>query len=218
MPRRKATPEIPAEPPSETPGAADPRDRIIDAALTLAATGGWRRLSLAEIAGEAGLGVVEIYRLFRSKTAILQAFHRRVDEAVLAGAETELDAERPRDLVFDALMRRFDALAAHKDAIRMMAQEAPRDPLTALSLAPGLLDAMSWTLESCGVAAGGLAGHVRAKLLLGIYLSVLRVWLADDSPDLSRTMSVLDQRLRLAERLLGLAASRQEAETPLNAG
>jgi AcrR family transcriptional regulator len=210
MPRKKATPEVPA---------AEPRDRIIDAALSLAATRGWRRLSLAEIAAEAGLGVVEIYRLFRSKTAILQAFHRRVDEAVLAGAEAEPDAgERPRDLVFDALMRRFDVLAAHKDAIRAMAQEAPRDPLTALSLAPGLLDAMGWTLESCGVAAGGLVGQIRAKLLLGIYLSVLRVWLADDSPDLSRTMSVLDQRLRLAERLLGLAAPRQETETSLNSG
>jgi AcrR family transcriptional regulator len=199
MPRKKATP------------SESPRDRIIDAALRLAATRGWRRLSLNEIAGEAGLGVVEVYRLFRSKTAILAAFHRRIDEAVLAGAEAESEAgERPRDLVFDALMRRFDALAPYKDAIKAMAREAPGDPLTVLCMAPGLLNAMAWTLESCGVPAGGLTGRVRIKLLLAIYLSVLRVWLADDSPDLSRTMSLLDQRLRLAERWLGLAAARSE--------
>jgi AcrR family transcriptional regulator len=195
MPRKKATP------------IEDPRTRIIDAALTLAATRGWRRLSLAEIAGAAGVGVVDVYRLFRSKTAILQAFHRRVDETVLAGGGADAEAgERPRDLVFDALMRRFDALAAHKDAIKAMAREAPSDPMTALCMAPGLLNAMAWTLETCGVPSGGWSGRLRVKLLLGVYLSVLRVWLADDSPDMSRTMSILDQRLRMAERWLGLAA------------
>jgi uncharacterized protein YcaQ len=35
---------------------------------------------------------------------------------------------------------------------------------------------------------------------------VLRVWLADDSPDMTRTMAALDTRLRHAERWLGLAA------------
>jgi AcrR family transcriptional regulator len=194
MPRKKVTPV-------ENPGA-----RIIDAALALAATRGWRRLSLAEIAGAAEVGVVDVYRLFRSKTAILQAFHRRVDETVLAGAGADPDSgERPRDLVFDALMRRFDALAPYKDALKAMAREAPSDPMTALCMAPGLLNAMAWTLETCGVPSGGWSGRLRVKLLLGVYLSVLRVWLADDSPDMSRTMSVLDQRLRLAERWLGLA-------------
>jgi uncharacterized protein YcaQ len=42
--------------------------------------------------------------------------------------------------------------------------------------------------------------------LLGIYLSVLSVWFADDSPDMTKTMAALDARLRRAERWLGLAA------------
>jgi AcrR family transcriptional regulator len=209
MPRKKTTPPKDLQP-------ENPRDRIIDAALALAATRGWRRLSLAEIAGAAGLGVVDVYRVFRSKPAILQAFHRRIDETVLAGAGADSDAgERPRDRVFDALMRRFDALAAHKDAIKAMAREAPSDPLTALCMAPGLLNAMAWTLEGCGVPAGGWSGRLRVKLLLGVYLTVLsNVWLADDSPDMSRTMSVLDQRLRVTERWLGLTGSppRHEAD------
>jgi uncharacterized membrane protein YdfJ with MMPL/SSD domain len=41
----------------------DPRRRqIIDAALTLAATNGWRALSLAEIAKAAGVPLAEAYR------------------------------------------------------------------------------------------------------------------------------------------------------------
>jgi AcrR family transcriptional regulator len=208
MPRKKVTPP------------ADPRDRIVDAALRLAATRGWRQLSLAEIADAAGLGIVDVYRLFRSKTAILQGFVQRVDQASLAGVGADFEpGERPRDLVFDTLMRRFDVLARYKDAIRAMAREAPGDPIAALCMGPGLLNAMAWTLETAGVPAGGWSGRLRAKLLLGIYLSVLRVWLADDSPDMARTMSVLDQRLRLAERWLGLAtAAPGEAASSAGAG
>ncbi len=51
-------------------------DRIIDAALACIARQGWRRLSLADIAAEAGLPVLRVYRLFSSKTAILRGFFR----------------------------------------------------------------------------------------------------------------------------------------------
>src|SRR5260370_15894886 len=102
--------------------AAQPseRDRIIDAALSLIAQQGWRRLSLGAIAGEAGLPILTLYRAFPSKAAILCGFSRRIDEAVLAtpldgDAAIEAD-ERPRDRVFDLLMRRFDPLNAYRAA------------------------------------------------------------------------------------------------------
>src|SRR6266581_9528243 len=91
--------------------AAQPseRDRIIDAALSLIAQGGWRRLSLAAIAAEAGLPILHLYRAFPSKPAILCGFSRRIDEMVLAtpleaaaDAAAEAD-ERPRDRIFDLL-------------------------------------------------------------------------------------------------------------------
>src|SRR5690348_3341995 len=98
---------------SHVPGGASApslseRDRIINAALGLIAARGWRRLSLREIAAEADLPILALYRTFRSKPAILCGFSRRIDEVVLAGRlESEAD-ERPRDRVFDLLMRRFD--------------------------------------------------------------------------------------------------------------
>src|SRR5207249_2193943 len=68
---------------SASPGLSD-RDRIIDAAMGLIAQHGWRRLSMAAIAAEAGVPILDLYRAFRSKPAILHAFSRRIDEAVLA--------------------------------------------------------------------------------------------------------------------------------------
>lgn len=180
--------------------------RIVDAALALAARDGWTGVSLAAIAAEAGLSVLQLYAVFRTKTAILDALHRSVDEAALAGTASE-EAERPRDRLFDILMRRFDALNPHKEAVSAIARGAVSDPLSALCGVPALLNSMGWMLETSGVSASGWSGRARVKLLLGIYLSVLRVWLADDSADMSRTMAALDARLRHAERWLGLAAA-----------
>src|SRR5205823_5485674 len=97
------------------PPPAD-RDRIIDAALACIARQGWRRLSLADIAAEAELPILRVYRLFSSKPAILCGFFRRIDEAVLAVPPDSEPDERPRDRVFDLLMRRFDALSPYRAA------------------------------------------------------------------------------------------------------
>jgi AcrR family transcriptional regulator len=182
----------------------DPAARVIDAALALAARMEWRAVSLAAIADEAGIGVLQLYSIYRSKAAILGAFHRRIDAAALGGADAAED-ERPRDRLFDVMMRRFDALNHDKTAVAAIARDAAADPLAAICGVPALLNSMSWMLEVAGVSASGWVGRARAKLLLAIYLSVFRVWLGDDSADMSRTMAALDSRLRLAERWLGLA-------------
>src|SRR5438094_7731863 len=88
------------------PPAASDSDRVIDAALAGIARYGWRRLSLADVAAEAGLPILRVYRLFSSKPAILRGFFRRSDEAVLAVPPEGEPDERPRDRAFDLLMRR----------------------------------------------------------------------------------------------------------------
>jgi AcrR family transcriptional regulator len=188
---------------------ADRAALIVDAALRLAARDGWQALSLADLAAEAGISVLQLYAVFRSKTAILDAFHRRVDAAVIAGAR-DAEGERPRDRLFDAMMRRFDALSPHKAAVRAIARDVPADPLAALCGVPALLNSMAWMLELSGVSTTGWRGRARTKLLLGVYLSVLRVWFADETADMTKTMAALDARLRRGERWLGLAAGARE--------
>src|SRR6267142_4252133 len=166
------------------PPAPSDSDRIIDAALACIARQGWRRLSLADIAAEAGLPILRVYRLFSSKTAILRGFFRRVDEAVLAAPLDSEPDERPRDRVFDLLMRRFDALTPYRDALEALGRELPTDPLAALAAGAGLLRSMRWMLEAAGISGEGLGGAVAVKLTAAAYLATLRVWRRDDSPDL----------------------------------
>jgi AcrR family transcriptional regulator len=180
---------------------ASVEERLVDAALTLAASQGWGQTGMAAIAAKAGLSLGEAYAAAPSKFALLAAFHRRVDKAALADAVDS--AELPRDRLFDVLMRRFDALAPHRPALRSILRDSLGDPAAVFGV-PTLIRSMGWMLEAAGISAAGLRGRLRGQLLTGLYLSVLRVFIEDDSTDLARTMAVLDQRLRWAESWLGL--------------
>jgi AcrR family transcriptional regulator len=204
----KGRSQLPGDNGSPHPASAaktepDDRDRIIDAALACIARQGWRRLSLADIAGEAGLPILQLYRMYQSKSAVLCGFFRRIDETVLAQPLDTAPDERPRDRVFDLLMRRFDALTPHRAAIERLSRELPTDPLAALAAGAGLLRSMRWMLEAAGIPGEGLAGIVAVKLTAAAYMATMRTWLRDESPDLAPTMAALDRRLRAIERWYG---------------
>jgi AcrR family transcriptional regulator len=193
--RAREDPAPEAAPPDET-------ERILEAALAVIAGAGWWRLTFSAIADEAGLPILRVYRLFGSKPAILGAIFRRIDETVLAEPPAPEPDERPRDRLFDLLMRRFDALTPHKEAVAVLARELPFDPVAALCARASLLRSMRWMLEAADVSTAGLAGAVAARLTAQAYLAAIRVWRRDGSPDLAHTMATLDARLRRIERWL----------------
>lgn len=177
-------------------------ERIIEAAFALAVEQGWRDLSLAEIAEAAALPLSEVHPVFPSKQAILSGFFRQVDAAMLAegGADMELPA---RDRLFDMIMRRFDALQPHKEALGVILHQQMGDPLAACCGLHRLRRAMAATLEAAGFSTTGCRGLLRIKGLSAIYLSTLRVWLRDDSEDMAKTMAHLDQQLSRIDSLIG---------------
>jgi AcrR family transcriptional regulator len=197
-----------AKAPRRRPPEGTPENRLIEAALALAGRRGWRRTGLAEIAAEAGLKLHEAYAIHRSKSAILRAFIRRIDQEVLAGAASD-EGEGARERLFDTLMRRFEAQKPYKEAIRAILRDGVGDPGAVFGL-PVLKRSMRWMLEGSGISTGGCTGAVMTHLLLALYLSVLRTFLTDDSPDLARTMAALDRGLRQGEALCRFLPRRRE--------
>ena len=195
-------------------GGQSDADRIIDATLARVASEGWRHLSLAAIADAAELPILRVYRTFGSKRAILRGLYLRVDAAALAEPPPAEPAERPRDRLFDLLMRRFDTLRPYKPTLEVLRRELPGDPATVLCAGASLLRSMRWMLEATNISTGGLRGAVAVKLTAAAYLSTMRVWQRDDSPDLARTMAALDARLRRIERWLAPTDSRRRDEEP----
>lgn len=185
------------------PGAAE---RLIEAALDLAEGEGWRRLRLSAVAARAHVPLAEALTLFPTRTALLDGFFRDIDRRVLAEAGDDGGEGSTRDRLFDVLMRRFDALSPRKPAVAAIFRDVVSDPLALACGIPRLLDSMAWMLEAAGLRSAGLSGAIRAKGLAVIYLNAFRVWLADDTKDMAKTMAALDQGLRWAEGLAQMLA------------
>lgn len=194
--KRTAKPKAARKTAAGSRAATDP----VDAMLALVAEQGWRAVTLGRIAEASGLPLSELYSRYGSKTDLLTAYAHRIDAAMLAAlggpGAAPADAAGTRDRLFEAVMARFDALTPHKDAIRVLLRELPADPLAlACFLQRGLAPGLDWMLATAELDAGGLPGLIRRKLLGGIYLDTLRVWLKDESTDLGTTMAHLDKRL-----------------------
>lgn len=185
-------------------GLRDPVDIMLD----LVAEHGWRQVTLSQIAEASGLTLGALYQKYASKADMLAEYAHRMDAAMLAAlgdiALPEAnDADRAKDRLFEAVMARLDALAPHKAAIRVLMRELPTDPpALACFLYGGLRRGLDWTLASAGLDRPGLGGLLRRKALGAVYLDTLRVWLKDESADLSATMAHLDKRLGQAMRFL----------------
>lgn len=190
-------------------------DRVIDAALGLAADRPWRRVTLSDIATEAGIRLDQLHNLFRSKAAILDAFTARIDAQVMRGTDEEAAAEPVRDRLFDVLARRFEALQPHRPALASIVCEGLTVPREGYCGTRRLLRSMTWSLETAGVGGSGPFGELRARGLAALFMSSLFVFLRDDSPDLAKTMAHLDRNLTRADRLMGrLTPRRAQAATP----
>lgn len=197
--------------PARTASGGDPAAALRRALLDLVETQGWIDLSFAEIAEHAGVPIAEAHRLYPSKTAVLLALTRSVDERILSGVAADPLEGSAKDRLFDLLMRRFDILKAHRGAYRRLMRQLPATPPEFAALLCQLRRSLALTLETAGISASGLKGALRLKGLLAIYLAGLRAFASDESEDLSKTMAEVDKRLGQAERLSGMLNRRRAA-------
>lgn len=174
------------------------RGRLVAAAMKLAAARPWHKVTLTEIADAAGVSLVDVRGEFASKSDVVAAFVRMVDDAVLARAPQRSGAQPARDALFEVIMSRFDVLAAYKQALKSIAAAWTLDPTVACAVARS----QTWMLRAAGIRADGLDGQLRAAGLGALYASVYRTWLEDDDPGLAKTMAALDRRLRRGEQTL----------------
>jgi AcrR family transcriptional regulator len=181
-----------------------PRERIIDAFMALLAQTPFERIGHSQIAKQAGVTLAQLRAEFPSPLAILAAHMAAIDTAVLANADRDMEEEAPRDRLFEVLMRRLEAMAPHKAALRSLMRSAACDPPLALALNGMALRSQHWMLSAAGIGNAGPKGFMRAQGLALLFASVLRAFVNDEERDLARTMAVLDRELARGERWSGL--------------
>ena len=178
-----------------------PKTKMIDAALALAAEQPWRRTTLAAITEKAGLSLAEVQDAGVCRAGIVAGVIARHDQAMLASDDASLKGESRRDRLFDAVMRRLEAMRPHKAALKSMSMGG--GDFDSLAAAPRLLSSFAWMLRAADIAVEGPLGLLRVQAMGGVYAATVRAFMRDDSEDLASTMAALDKALKRAGRFLG---------------
>ena len=182
------------------PSFTPPRDRIIAAFMALLAEKSIERIDIAEVAKRAEVSLADLRGEFGTTLAILAAHMKDVDRAVLRGGDGDMAQEPPRERLFDVLMRRLEAHAPHREAVRSLLRSAARNPPLAVALNGLAVQSQQWMLAAAAIPSSGPKGMVQAQGLALLYASVLRTWLNDTDPGLARTMAALDSALARGQR------------------
>ena len=199
-PKRQTEAKAEPTPPRSGSGRDNPRGLAVAALMELLAEQSFEDIGLAEVAGRAGIKLSQLRAEFGSTLSILGAYVKQIDSTVLDGGDADLAEENPRDRLFDVLMRRLEALAPDKDAVRSLMRSARRNPGLALALNVMALRSQKWMLEAAGLGASGPRGALRAQGGALMFARVMTVWVDDDEEGLDRTMAALDRGLASAER------------------
>ena len=196
---------------------APPRERIVEALMRLAADRPWNDIEIADVAEEAGVTLAAFRDHFPSKGAVLGAFSRMIDRIVLEGSSEDLAGEPARERVFDVTMRRIDALAPYKRALRRIFYAVRRDPLALAALNQAALNSQRFMLAAAGISTEGPLGLLKLQGAAIVLANTLETWFEDDDPALSRTMARLDRELRRGERVMERAEDFRRLTAPLRA-
>jgi AcrR family transcriptional regulator len=160
-------------------GVADPRTRILDAALQLMSEQGSAGASMRQLAAACGLNVATIYHYFPSKADILRAVmdERRWGERLTSELPPIDPALDPRDRLAGLLVWIWDNALDEEQTLRLLVGEAIRGEQaasTGLAEVVALVDAAlaGWLADGFPEATGDrdalarvLSGHVFALVV-----------------------------------------------------
>ena len=194
-----------------------PKARIVAATMALAGERRWEDFSISDVALRAGVSLADFRDCFPSKGAVLGAFARDIDRAVLDGQNDQLMDESAKERLFDVLMRRLDAMKPFKDAIDGITDWTRRDPAAAAALNRVNVNSMRFMLESAGIDSEGGVGALKVQGLALAFSRIVAVWLRDEDEGLSETMAALDRELTRGGTLVARAEDINRLVSPLRA-
>jgi hypothetical protein len=170
------------------------------AALGLAAGKSWSDITLAAIAGAAGLTLNDFHGL--SKEDILEAMDGHFDRAM--SAEGVPDDTSPRERLFDVIMKRFEAMEPHRDGLRELMKFRETSLTHVVRLPAHRHATAAWALASAGIDDDtGAPASLKRIAIAFVIGETERAWRREKSADFALTMAALDKGLRRAGERLG---------------
>ncbi|MFN3465598.1 MAG: hypothetical protein ACK4X1_16150 [Terricaulis sp.] len=177
------------------------RRDLARAALSLAASGSWREVTLTKLADAANRPVSDYYGA--SVGEAVDCVEEAFDRAIADNLDKLDDSQSVRDRLFELIMRRFEAMEPHRAAVMAMEQGQDRDPTLMAAAHQRHVRCARWVLAIAGLEADGMTGQARAQGLGVIIGQARAAWRGDSAGDFAKTMASLDRNLRRAEEMFG---------------
>lgn len=182
---------------------------ITDAALSLADKGGWGNLTFAAIARKAKVKQVDIEKKFSNIWDILALVLQDLEDETGRTVDGYL-GDNWRDNIMEILMTRFDIAARHRGAFSSLAKDLPKQPKLLRRFGRTFYGTMDRMLKKAGLPASPLQ-PLQVAAFGALYISVVDVWIKDDTRDQSKTMAAIDKRVGLFDNAMGyLSCQRQK--------
>ena len=182
------------------------RERIVDAAITLAESGTWEDIRLHEMALVLGTDLEHIHHFFREKDEIVDAFFDRADRAaVKVSAEQKFQGLSREERMQQTIMTWLHALAPHRRVVREMIGAKLEFGHVHIQV-PALMRisrTVQWFRESAGYRDTLPRRALIEAVHTSIYLAIFIYWMQDESKDSEKTEKLLKRMLQGAASLPG---------------
>ena len=101
-------------------------------------------------------------------------------------------------------MTRFDVLQKYRNSFLTLSEFIKSKPQKSIILIPSFLESMFLTASLANIEIKGIKGSLTIKGIFIIYIATYLEWINDTSKSLEKTMTVLDQYLNKAWKILNL--------------
>lgn len=162
---------------------------------------GWKNFSLAAFEATHEELKEEIAFSFPTKVSILLRYLDVLDLKTLSYIKTMEGESSFKDHLFDIMMHRFDEMQAHRQVLKVIINHLWLDPCDSLECLKRMQLSCEKIIKSFSGGRHEMQNFLYSKGLLLIYLNACRIWIYDETSDLSQTMVALDQGLSKGEEL-----------------
>lgn len=198
------------------------RDDIVQAAIAAADADGWSMEGVEAAARKAGYKPEMVRAVFPGGMKDVIAHFSDMADRNMLSRLSGIDPQtmRVRERVKLAVQTRFSVLKPHKQAARHAAGYWLR-PFRKYEAAKIVWRTADRIWEWAGDTATDYNRYTKRGLLSGVLASTFLAWMNDDSPDMRRTLSFLDNRIDNVMQLgkvMGKAKAAAASKTRANNG
>ena len=180
----------------------DKKNQLIDASFKIIEDEGWDNFSLKKLSEKKNLDINSINQLLRSKKNLLKEFSKMIDYKVEKEFNFEdLHDSSTKDNLFELIMLRLEYMQPYKAALKSIIFSIQKQPGMLRSVSNNVLDSLDFYLELTKAYDKSFFDLFKKKSILLIYSYIFKIWLDDNTEELSKTMSELDKLLTFSERL-----------------